>query len=1156
MISTPPEMTFRRLGVLGCVIAIMMAVMTPVTCMAYTDKQLLSFGQFTYQVVSAKDYTLKVVGCTLEKGRTDVTVPAKVEDGKDVAFTVVEVGLGTGTTLSGQTLGWSGVKRVTLPETITAISAGAFNLAPLTQLNIPKSVKTIASFTNAESQPVYDVDADNPYYSNDEEGCLYDKNKTELIGVPSTLQPADGIYSIRDGVVKIDNGTFINNPNVQKIIFPASVSNIVSEWPTMTRLCSNLAAFSVAADNKTYTVEDGIIVSKADKKTILCPTNKDFGATGSYKLPDDIAIIGKWSFYNLSQLKSLDTNNATQIGENAIRYCFQLQEVTLGSAMVQLHNGNGAPISDCDISTYVVDSANPNFVSVDGVVFSKDKKILYMYPNMKTTPVDYDIPEGTETIGNSAFLHAKIQSVTIPSSLKVVNSQAFRECNNLATVTFDKGCQVSSLPWWTFYNCTKLKQLILPASLQVIGQQALENCTSLETIIVPDGSQLSSLENYALSAVPNLKHFVFEGSCKLTDIKAQAFANLSKLESFEVPASVQTIGNNAFSGCASLKTVTFQPGCQITTLGDGAFADCGLEDVSIPESVTNIAKEAFRNCAVLKEVDISKYTTHISPEAFKGCRQLVRFDVDKDNPAYSSVKDMLCDKDKSTLVIFPPAKANQDVTLLPPSLTKIGDYAFYECGNLTNIVIPQKVRGIGKRAFGLDTNLTSIAFLCDEKLDPSNINTDPNDMSIDDGTNVADDMFNNITIYVRKNLVDAYKNDDYYKKFKAVKTSFTVQHDGCDDAEGTDEYLPLSDKGMMLLSTHAKVKTFVASDNVVDPSDGMQRAVNIIGDYAFENSDVEEVVLRSNVYSIGAMAFWTKTSVEDGVVKPVSTTIKDIVFCGDSPVDQLATVDFSMSDNFNEFNPEQKIYVKKSKLGLFQDKLAKYKNQISYKIPGISINSKYATFSREFDTDLSDYYATYGNANIAAFVTGELRKGNGDYGQPTNYHLHMTSVDEEGGAKGNPAYIPAGTGVLLKVLDKENTNPSAGNEGFYYTIGENDGTAWQVKGNVMHGVTVNEQTIQPTANGVIYVMQGGQFRKVTNTIKMPLHKAYLQLDDMPAGAKLSLVFDDSTTGVESIVDKTIGPKQVSEVYYNLQGMRVSKLSKGIYLNNGKKIIKK
>lgn len=1154
MISTPETM-FRRLRVFGCVIAIMMAVMAPVTCMAYTDNQLLRFGQFTYQVVSAKDYTLRVVGCTLLKGQQDVTVPAKVEDGKDVTFTVVELGMGVGTKLAGQTFSWTDVKGVTLPETIIKISAGAFNSAPLTHLNIPKSVRLVEAFKYANTLPVYDVDAANPNYSNDEDGCLYNKAKTELVGVPSTLQPADGSYSIRDGVKIIDNGAFVSNQYIKKIVLPASVSNIVCEWPTMAYRCGNLAAYDVAAGNATYTVEDGIIVSKATKKTILCPTNKDFGATGKYKLPDDVAIIGKWSFHNLYQLKSLDTNKATQIEDNGIRLCRKLEEVTLGPAMAKFVTNSGAPISDCNISNYVVDAANPNFVSVDGVVFSKDKKILYMYPNMKTTPANYDVPEGTETIVNSAFLNAKVQTVTIPSSLQTLSQQAFRACGNLTNITFAKDCKVTSLAWWTFYNCTKLKQLILPASLQIIYKQALENCTGLETIVVPDGSQLSSLEDYALSQVPNLKHFVFEGSCKLTDIKAQAFANLSKLESFEVPASVKTIGKNAFSGCASLKSITFQPGSQITTLGDGAFADCGLEDISIPESVTDIEKEAFRNCSVLQEVNISKYTTLISPEAFKGCKQLMRFDVDKDNPSYSSVKDMLCDKDKSTLVIFPPAKANQDITLLPPSLTKIGDYAFYECSNLTNVVIPQKVREIGKRAFGLDTNLTSIAFLCDEKLDPANINTDPNDMSIDDGTNVADDMFNNITIYVRKNLVDAYKNDAYFQKFKNIKTSFTVQHDGCDDTEGIDEYLPLSDKGMMLLSTHAKVKTFVASDKVTDPTDGMQRAVNIIGDYAFENSEVEEVVLRSNIYSIGAMAFWTKTSVERDAVNPVSTTIKDIVFCGNSPVDQLATVDFSMTDNFNEFSPDQKIYVKKSKLELFQDKLSKYKNQISYKIPGISINSKYATFSREFDTDLSDYYATHGYGQMAAFVTGELRKGTGDYGLSTDYYLHMTSVDENGGKQGSPAYVPAGMGVLLKVLDRDNTNPVDGGEDFYYTIGEDDGTAWTVNDNVMHGVTVVGKRIAPTDGNAIYVMQGGTFRKVTSAIDMPLHKAYLQIDNMPTAAKLSLVFDDGTTGVGSVLEET-GGKQQHEAFYNLQGIRVSKSSKGIYINQGKKFFNK
>lgn len=57
-----------------------------------------------------------------------------------------------------------------------------------------------------------------------------------------------------------------------------------------------------------------------------------------------------------------------------------------------------------------------------------------------------------------------------------------------------------------------------------------------------------------------------------------------------------------------------------------------------------------------------------------------------------------------------------------------------------------------------------------------------------------------------------------------------------------------------------------------------------------------------------------------------------------------------------EFEPNQKIYVKKSKLVDYQTALAKFKDQISYQIPGVSIAQTYGTFCREFDTDFSDYY--------------------------------------------------------------------------------------------------------------------------------------------------------------------------------------------------------
>ena len=77
-----------------------------------------------------------------------------------------------------------------------------------------------------------------------------------------------------------------------------------------------------------------------------------------------------------------------------------------------------------------------------------------------------------------------------------------------------------------------------------------------------------------------------------------------------------------------------------------------------------------------------------------------------------------------------------------------------------------------------------------------------------------------------------------------------------------------------------------------------------------------------------------------------------------------------------------------------------------------------------------------------------MEKG-GDYGEST-HHIKMTSVDMNGGNTASYAYVPANTGVLLKVLDKVATDAD-----FYYTIGEEDAQTYNVTNNIMTGVTIN-----------------------------------------------------------------------------------------------------
>jgi len=295
----------------------------------------------------------------------------------------------------------------------------------------------------------------------------------------------------------------------------------------------------------------------------------------------------------------------------------------------------------------------------------------------------------------------------------------------------------------------KLKEVKLPTSLASIGN-AFYGCENLEVITVPDGSQLTNIQGLAFTTCLALREFKFEGSCILKNIGSDTFANLAHLERFDVPQSVTDIVRNAFSGCSSLATVNFDENARIIHIRTGAFADCGLTEITIPNSVINIEKEAFRNCEAKTNVNVSANLTNIDPEAFNYCWKFDNITVDEANPVYSNVDGFLLTIDKETLVIFPPGEANSNFTLLPPSITKIGDFAFYDCKKRENVVIPNKVTSIGERAFGLCNNLNTVTFLCDDVIDPSNIDQGKNTMSFDDDRVSNGNMFTHINTYVRK----------------------------------------------------------------------------------------------------------------------------------------------------------------------------------------------------------------------------------------------------------------------------------------------------------------------------------------------------------------------------------------------------------------------
>ena len=167
--------------------------------------------------------------------------------------------------------------------------------------------------------------------------------------------------------------------------------------------------------------------------------------------------------------------------------------------------------------------------------------------------------------------------------------------------------------------------------------------------------------------------------------------------------SVTIIRNYAFYGCSGLTSVTI--GNSVTSIGDLAFCGCsGLTSVTIPNSVTSIGSNAFTYCSDLTSIEIPNSVTSIGSNAFYGCGGLTSIVVENGNPEYDSRDNCnaIIETYSNTLI------QGCNNTVIPSSVTSIGDYAFLRCSGLTSVTIPNSVTSIGKDAFNYCSGLTSV----------------------------------------------------------------------------------------------------------------------------------------------------------------------------------------------------------------------------------------------------------------------------------------------------------------------------------------------------------------------------------------------------------------------------------------------------------------
>ena len=247
----------------------------------------------------------------------------------------------------------------------------------------------------------------------------------------------------------------------------------------------------------------------------------------------------------------------------------------------------------------------------------------------------------------------------------------------LSTVTYNGTTySVTSIGDWAFYECSGLTSVTIGNSVTEIGEFAFDGCTSLTSVTIPNS---------------------------MTSIGDCAFRDCKSLTSVTVGNSVTSIGVSAFADCSGLTSITI--GNSVTSIGPWAFFQCsGLTSVTIGNSVTDIGECAFDGCTSLTSITIPNSVTSIGYGAFWSCSGLTSIVVEKGNTVYDSreICNAIIETATNTLIV------GCQNTIIPNSVTSIGDRAFSSCTGLTSIAIPNSVTSIGEAALIGCTGLTSV----------------------------------------------------------------------------------------------------------------------------------------------------------------------------------------------------------------------------------------------------------------------------------------------------------------------------------------------------------------------------------------------------------------------------------------------------------------
>lgn len=484
---------------------------------------------------------------------------------------------------------------------------------------------TDSGVLKSSSMNLYLVDNDGHLDLSEYEG----KIKTIEAGAFSKVEIESGINPLQSivlpkGITTIGDDAFSYNTSLTSIKIPNTVTSIGKR---AFQGCTNLTSIEIP-DTVTYIGD--YCFSGCNRLQKI-------------KLSKKIQTINQRLLQGCSSLTEIEIPEGVKsIGYAAFISCNKLTTITLPASLTSF---NGTAIAGLSRLTEVkVADGNNSFKFENGILLSKDGKTMYM---ALLTLTEINVPNGVVSIVGDTLSGSSATKIILPDTVSSnLSGTVFNGMNKLSTIELSSTSKNLKLVDGNLYSydgkrfikymgssknftvpegvetldsrcITKsMTTLNLPSTLKVIEGWSLESMSGVNLLNIP--ASVTTMYTYSFHA--NTKLRVAEGNATYKSIDDVLILNKAGTKvimasrnatTYNIPNTVTEIEKNAFYYCTKMISITIPD--SVTTIGAGAFYSCSsLKEITIPQSVTSIGADAFLHCGNLTAINIKGTANRIS----------------------------------------------------------------------------------------------------------------------------------------------------------------------------------------------------------------------------------------------------------------------------------------------------------------------------------------------------------------------------------------------------------------------------------------------------------------------------------------------------------------------------------------------------------------